>query len=145
MPIDTSHLLVSAATTLLRCTVEAGDFATKESAIAKLELLRRRLTVYQDNFSWDLSEFCLERCGDAISKMSRTVRQSMHSGRGTISSSMLESNIDVTVAGMSDTQAVGFNETSPTSNPDFFLPVDSLDYPWETLWDSFEGPWPIST
>ena len=27
---------------------------------------------------------------------------------------------------------------------DFLLPVDSLDYPWENLWDSFDGPWQIS-
>jgi hypothetical protein len=27
--------------------------------------------------------------------------------------------------------------------PDFDLPIDSLDYPWETLWDTFEGPRPI--
>ena len=27
---------------------------------------------------------------------------------------------------------------------DVLLPVDSLDYPWENLWDSFDGPWQIS-
>ena len=26
---------------------------------------------------------------------------------------------------------------------DLILPIDSLDYPWETLWDGIEGPWSI--
>lgn len=69
--------------------------------------------------------------------MARSVRQPTQSAARP--SQILEGN--ATVAGGGNTP----NDTSPTSNPDFFLPVDALDYPWETLWDSFEGPWPIST
>lgn len=130
----TSYLLITAATILLRCTIECNDLATKRKCIERLVEFRTRLRLARDVSHWDLAEFCLERCEDPIQRIADAigvpegrVLSDARSGELTLTAS---SDLETTTM---DSSTMG----------DLFLPIDTLDYPWETLWDSMEGPWPI--
>jgi hypothetical protein len=133
---DTSHLIVSATTILLRCAVEVENLSTKHALTTKLVQLHIMLKKAWIELEWDLAKFCLERCGDAIDKLS----QYLHIDGE-------DKNPRQTQASPTD-RGVGITDdiihVSSLIEPDFFFPVDSLDYAWENLWCTFEGPWPIS-
>ena len=131
---------MSATTILLRCVVETGDYSTKESAIVKLESFKSRLETYRDVHGWDLANFCLERCSDAISSLGRILRPV---SENPIQSEATPPILDNSVITTAQTYSDG-DQTIPASHGDLLLPVDSIDYPWETLWGSFEGPWQIT-
>jgi hypothetical protein len=42
-----------------------------------------------------------------------------------------------------ETEGTQSSASEAFSIDDLILPIDSLDYPWETLWDGIEGPWSI--
>ena len=65
----TSYLLVTAATILLRCTIECGDIPTKRLCVAKLVAFRDRLRRASSDSGWDLADFCLEKCNEPIQKI----------------------------------------------------------------------------
>jgi hypothetical protein len=131
----TAYLLVSAATILLRCTIECNDSETRIACATKLKNFRDRLQAARDDSRWDLADFCLERCNDAIQKVADVVgntRQYDH---------VWTTSVNPTEPG---TEAPHSPITIDANYmPDFVFPIDSLDYPWETLWDTFEGPRPI--
>ncbi|KAF2129565.1 hypothetical protein P153DRAFT_340543 [Dothidotthia symphoricarpi CBS 119687] len=133
----TSYLLVTTATILLRCTVECGDIETKKLCTTKLVDFNDRLQRARE-VGWDLAEFCLDRCSEPIQKIANALGILP---RITESQTRVTDQVDnglVLDRALAEAPAV-----DTTSMPDFFLPIDSLDYPWETLWDTFEGPWPI--
>ena len=130
----TAYLLVSAATILLRCTIECTDAETRIACATKLKDFQTRLRAARDDSRWDLADFCLERCTVPIQKIVDVVgnlRQHDHA----------QTSVNPTGS------ATEVHDGSATKNmscvPDFDFPIDSLDYPWETLWDTFEGPMPI--
>lgn len=130
----TSYLLVTAATILLRCTIECSHIDTKKKCVTKLVAFRDRLRLAKDFSHWDLAEFCLERCDEPIQKFADAF--GIPPERTTAvppAIQLTESASDEAIQPVMD----------PLTMADLFLPIDSLDYPWETLWDSMEGPWPI--
>jgi hypothetical protein len=134
----TSYLLVTAATILLRCTIECGDLTTKKSCIAKLVAFKTRLRTARDESEWDLADFCLERCEEPIQKFAdalRTTSQSLQTGPAEAAPTIPQIDaVHVDVAD-SSTEELG-------TLPDLFLSLDTLDYPWDTLWDTFDTSWP---
>jgi hypothetical protein len=121
--------------------VECGELSTKRACTTKLVQFRDRLQQARIESDWDLAEFCLERCHDPIQKIADALG--------------IASSIETTPVPTSTTACTVIPHTpidQETSNeiqsmsvplPDVFLPIDSLDFPWETMWDSFDGPWPI--
>jgi hypothetical protein len=130
----TSYLLVTAATILLRCTIESSDLNTKKTCMIKLVAFRDRLRTAQTESQWDLAEFCLERCDEPIQKIADAI--GIFPQR--ISMTALVDEPPAAASGESDLLSI-----DPSEMTDFFLPVDPLDYPWETLWDGMERPWSI--
>ncbi|PVI07981.1 hypothetical protein DM02DRAFT_608589 [Periconia macrospinosa] len=170
----TSYLLVSAATTLLRCIVECTDLETKRNCIAKLVGFRDRLKRAQSELQWDLADFCLVRCNDSIQKIANAASAAQpataptsttksplagaalpHPNTSTprsVTTSTSEyrignehNNAPLTPAGTYSPGGEG-SEAAAGMLPDgdgfsdLFLPTDSLDFPWETLWDNYNGP-----
>jgi hypothetical protein len=130
----TAYLLVSAATILLRCTIECSDTDTRMTCAIKLKDFRDRLQTARDDSRWDLADFCLERCNEPIQKIVDVVgsfRQPDH----------VQTSANPT-GSVTEVRDDPMTMNTPYV-PDFDLPIDSLDYPWETLWDTFEGPRPI--
>ncbi|KAF1362672.1 hypothetical protein EJ07DRAFT_163290 [Lizonia empirigonia] len=128
----TSYLLITAATILLRCTIEGGDLVTKKACVMKLVAFRNRLRLARDVSQWDLAEFCLERCDEPIQKIADAIgvpQENVPTNSRVAEPTVVISRDSATT----DTSAMG----------DVFIPIDSLDYPWETLWDSMDGPWSI--
>lgn len=133
----TSYLLVTTATVLLRCTVECSDMETKKLSTAKLVGFIDRLRQARD-VGWDLADFCLDRCSEPVQKIAVAL------GISPQATHLQTPVADQADMNLSPTQVLGnVPAIAPASLPDFFLPIDSLNYPWETLWDTFEGPWPI--
>jgi hypothetical protein len=102
----------------------------KHALTAKLVQLHTKLKTFWKDLEWDLARFCLERCGDAIDRLSQYLHTNPKQVYG-ITTGQVGSSDDVT--------------QSQVIEPEFLFPVDSLDYPWEILWDTFDGPWAIST
>lgn len=121
----TAHLLVYATTVLLRCLLEAVDLATKTACAERLVKLQRRLRLASDE-GWDLADFCLERCSDPIAKIARAMGITAEP----------EAAIN-TPSGNSRT-AGSDSPSNPTLTlpSDFYLPLDSLDYTFDSLWDA---------
>lgn len=130
----TSYLLVTSATILLRCTIESNDLVKKKACVTALVAFRNRLRTARDALQWDLAEFCLERCDEPIQRIADALG---------ISSSHLPTAVHIDQATTSRTEEPGLAPLHEASINDLFLPVDSLDYPWETLWNGMEGPWSI--
>ena len=130
----TAYLLVTSATILLRCTIESSDLTTKKDCVAKLVEFRDRLRIARNTSHWDLADFCLERCDEPIQKMSDAIGLSARGGTDPPSTGQtVEPETEGTQGSASDAFSID----------DLILPIDSLDYPWETLWDDIEGPWSI--
>ncbi|KAF2631240.1 hypothetical protein BU25DRAFT_428951 [Macroventuria anomochaeta] len=115
----TSYLLVTSATILLRCTIKSNDLVTKKTCVAKL---------------WGLADFCLERCNEPIQKVADAI------GMRSLHPSAVTPFDEATV---SPSRESDLRPNDSVFMSDLFLPIDSLDYPWETLWDGIEGPWSI--
>lgn len=131
----TSYLLVSAATILLRCTIECEDLATKKSCIAKLIVFRDRLRTAREESGWDLADFCLERCEEPIQKLADALQ--------TISLPRQEERTEF-AASISHDQPIRVADNpggEPIALPDLFLSLDTLEYPWDNLWDTFDASW----
>lgn len=130
----TAYLLVTSATILLRCTIESSDLTTKKDCVTKLEEFRDRLRIARNTSHWDLADFCLERCDEPIQKMSHAIGLSAREATDLPSMGQ---------AARPETEGTQGSASEAFSIDDLILPIDSLDYPWETLWDGIEGPWSI--
>ncbi|KXT15672.1 hypothetical protein AC579_6117 [Pseudocercospora musae] len=120
----TAHLLVYATTVLLRCVVDSSDLATKETSAQKLVEMRNRLKTASES-GWDLADFCLERCSKPILTIAAAVGIST----------------DVNAVGETRDDANGRDvllDATISLPPEFFLPLDSLDYTFDALWDISE-------
>ncbi|KAJ4985873.1 fungal specific transcription factor domain-containing protein [Stagonosporopsis vannaccii] len=130
----TSYLLVTTATILLRCTIECNDLSVQRTCTTTLVAFRDRLRIARELLEWDLADFCLERCDESIQKISDAIGVAAdHLTAATAST--------ISIVPPAEESHWGVGDLSSAS--DFFLPIDSLDYPWETLWDGIEGPWSI--
>ena len=118
---DTAHLLVSATTILLRCTVETADIGTKRKCAATLVGFISRLRSASQESDWELADFCLERCQTPVEKIAAMV--GLESEPAQIRSSAGHEAQPI-LSGPSESAF-----TSSLPEDDLFLPVDSLDYP----------------
>jgi hypothetical protein len=135
----TSYLLVTAATILLRCTVECGDIATKRSCVVKLISFRDRLRKASDESGWDLADFCLERCDEPIQKFADALQlssQEIQTGTSEARSILPPAEIP-----QQHVTEMPTGDSGPLS--EIFLSVDSLEYPWGDVWDIFDDARPI--
>jgi hypothetical protein len=130
----TSYLLVTSATILLRCVIESSDLAVKRTCVTRLVAFKNRLRTARDTLQWDLADFCLERCDDPIQKLA----DAMGIPANHVPAVTPAEEVIPLFPRDSD-----FIPSDPGVTSDLFLPIDSLDYPWETLWDGMEGPWSI--
>lgn len=121
---DTAHLLVSATTALLRCLVETTDITIKRDCATKLVQFQERLETARNAFHWDLADFCLERCSESISRISAALE---------ISTNTLEP--EMRELEERNTPSFGLDFDTAALLEDFLLPVDSLDYPFDALWN----------
>ncbi|KAH9836896.1 putative transcriptional regulatory protein [Teratosphaeria destructans] len=122
-----THYLVTSTTILLRCTIEAPDPSIAHTSMAKLLTFRQKLVTATTEWGWDLADLCLERCSEAITRIAEA-----HSAADAAAHSM-----DIHHMG-----EVGSSDMllQPLTDMGAFLPADSLDFPWEMLWDTFDGP-----
>ena len=116
--VDTAHLLVSATTTLLRCTIEATRLQAEQSCADVLSRLIKRLQNARDIHKWDLADFCLDRCSEPVRRVTAAVAELKEA----------------------DVMATGSDEMLPSSWNDLFEPTNSFDWPWDPLWDTFDDP-----
>lgn len=129
----TSYLLSTAAITLLRCTIECHELETRRSCATTLVRFKNRLREASEQ-GWDLADYCLERCAQPIDR----IAESLHVlAQASTTSSDNASNFDTT---SSSADPVVTDSTASLLDPmlDFVLPMDSLDYPWETIWHDIQ-------
>ncbi|SMR56712.1 unnamed protein product [Zymoseptoria tritici ST99CH_1E4] len=124
----TAHLLVTATTILLRCLLESTDVTTKHTCAEKLVRLVSTLKVSKEEHDWDLADFCLERCSEPISKIS--------SALGIVDEATGSSAGAVAQAPVAD-ESIAAGLPGPVEDwpLDVLFPVDSLDYPFDAMWD----------
>jgi hypothetical protein len=133
----TSYLLVTAATILLRCTIECGKLETKKKCVSKLIVFKDRLRIAKEESGWDLAEFCLERCGEPIQKFADALRIASDSPTK-------DANVDLTSVSseVSGSTALESVADGSTALADLLLPLDTFECPWDTLWDTFDTSGP---
>lgn len=129
----TSYLLVTTATILLRSTIECEDLGAQKLCATRLIAFRDRLRTARDTMGWDLADFCLERCDEPIRKIADAIGIPTDASAATMASNFVAPTAP----------EFSWDPVDLSSAGDLFLPVDSLDYPWETLWDGIEGPWSL--
>ncbi|GAB7340263.1 hypothetical protein MBLNU457_6726t2 [Dothideomycetes sp. NU457] len=139
-----AHLLVSAATLLLRCSIECQDKTTQQACKSRLMTFKNTLQNASRHEGWDIADMCLERCSGPISRIARA----------STPRDQIERPIDPAV---SNDSALGSAQQQHSEVPasesqgnimdadllsdmNFYIPADSLDFPWEQLWDVMEGP-----
>ena len=95
-----------------------------------------KLIDHLDHLQWDLAEFCLERCKEPVSQIAAAIG---------IDAIQLElaTTTEKALTGAGNNDLSVEDVLFPSAN-DLFLSVDYLDYSWETIWDSLEGPYPGS-
>ncbi|RMX79182.1 hypothetical protein D0869_08489 [Hortaea werneckii] len=126
-----THLLVSSTTVLLRCTIESADINTKRRCTGELVKMIYRLQASH----WDLGEFCLERCTEPVMKLAAALGIAQTPA---MQSSQQERSV---VEQLSEpAQLATSHAVEPSDALSMFIPADSLDFPWETLWDTFGAP-----
>lgn len=118
---------MSASTILLRCTVESTEPNVQNNCATTLAQLLEWLKFASAECGWDLADFAIERCGESISRVASFVN-AVGKTIATEQPQLQTADVDDVL----DTQDL----------QDLLLPVDSLDFPWETLWDTTEGLWP---
>jgi len=121
---DTSYLLLSIVTVLLRCSVEISDPTTRSTCIDAMLRFRSRLRSAQQEAAWDLADFCLERCDEPIRKVAEVLGAQM--AADVVPEAMTE---DV---GASCEEGFRFED---------LLPGDALGVPWEVGWEFGETGW----
>lgn len=104
--------------------MESADCAVKRDCAAKLVRLRERLQIARDDSKWDLADFCLERCSESISRIAAALET-------------LENPPEPERHEAEDSEHPSFGlDFDPSALlEDFLLPVDSLDYPFDVLWN----------
>ncbi|WPG98196.1 fungal-specific transcription factor domain-containing protein [Acrodontium crateriforme] len=130
----TAYLVVSAATTLLRCTVESSNPQEKNQSIVALVRFLNALRIARDDYDWDLASLCIETCGQSIMSIAsatQTAMESVTANRGAVvSADVPQSPIDLHDPPMT---------TEPLAE-DSILQL-TLDIPWDHLWDDLAEPW----
>ncbi|KAB2579228.1 hypothetical protein DBV05_g2117 [Lasiodiplodia theobromae] len=131
----TGHLIVSAATILLRCAIDTADAAVAEECKESLKSLRSRLHRAKNQDQWDLADMFLKRCDEPISRITSDSQMRNQ-----------ESNAaqPPAVQAAEESQRLDAQQEPPdfglSSFSELNIPIGPLDYPWESLWDMFEGP-----
>ncbi|KAI7342759.1 hypothetical protein KC354_g16099 [Hortaea werneckii] len=126
-----THLLVSSTTVLLRCTIESADINTKQRCTGELVKMICRLQASH----WDLGEFCLERCTEPVMKLAAALGIAPTPA---MPSSQQETSVVEQVS--ESAQLTTSHAVEPYDGLNMFIPADSLDFPWETLWDTLPEP-----
>jgi hypothetical protein len=129
-----AHLLVTAATVLLRCILETENEQTANSCKASIRGCLRHLRMAQGDFEWDIADMFLERCEEAIERIA--------------GSDLLWNTAETAESRFTLQQApedVNKEQTNTVEEPvvdevSHFAPADSLDCIWESLWDTFDDP-----
>ncbi|KAI7235410.1 hypothetical protein KC343_g9505 [Hortaea werneckii] len=122
-----THLLVSSTTVLLRCTIESAGINMKQRCTGELVKMICRLQASH----WDLGEFCLERCTEPVMKLAAALGIAQTPAKP---SSQQERSL---IEQSSESAQLATNHTvEPSDGLNMFIPADSLDFPWETLWDT---------
>jgi len=139
-----AHLLVSAATLLLRCSIECQDKVTQQACKARLMTFKNTLQNASRHEGWDIADMCLERCSGPISRIARASTPRDHVERPTDPAVSNDSALTPSQYQRLEMPASGSQsnviDADLLSDMNFYIPADSLDFPWEQLWDVMEGP-----
>lgn len=137
---DTAYLLVSATTTLLRCTVETSNVTEKrQSALALLGLLDTLRTAHLE-YDWDLAVLCIDTCGQSIEKVAAANHIATETAASAPAASPMSTTVLVTqgLGPVTTLQYASTNTQPTTESNDLHF---SLDIPWDHLWDDTAEPW----
>jgi hypothetical protein len=125
----TAHLLVTTATIVLRCIVETENEEVRNTCKTSIRKFLQHLRSARHDLDWDIAEIFLERCEEAINRITESEGQGdfqQSAGNQPILSEQVPEDV------LED----------PTSLIDgsLFAPADSLDCIWGSLWDVFDEP-----
>jgi hypothetical protein len=129
-----THLLVTAATVLLRCILETDDEQIASSCKASISGCLRHLRMAQCDFEWDIADMFLERCEEAIERIAGSDTHLNVAMTAETRPVPQQAPDDVDKEHASTVEEPVVDEVS------LFAPADSLDCIWESLWDTFDDP-----
>ncbi|KAL1631812.1 hypothetical protein SLS56_004333 [Neofusicoccum ribis] len=131
----TGHLLVSAATILLRCAIDTTDTNVVEACKTSLKSLQERLHLAKEQDNWDLADMFIKRCDEPISRItaiSNPEARNQDVGDESARQDPEETRQQIVIQEPLDFGLSTYSELN--------IPIGPLDYPWESLWDMLEGP-----
>lgn len=135
---------MSAATTLLRFTLESSTSSDRQKVSEKLLEFLNKLKLAQNRHGWDLAQLCIETCGQPIEKLAAAC----HNASGVeplYQSRVPPHHTDPAAADLIPgmgvrAQQYTANEHTWDAYDDVLFPLD-LDIPWDNLWDDIVEPW----
>jgi hypothetical protein len=136
--VDTAYLLVSAATTLLRCTVESSDVEQKKQSSSSLLRFLHTLRQAREVHDWDLSVLCVETCGQSIERIAAAIQIVPQPSPATLSPAAGLTSRSDQFAPNNFAGEAGTVVQPSADDSDFSF---SLDIPWDHLWDDLSEPW----
>ena len=121
----------------MRCTIESADKNQVKGGSEKLLKLLDHLRTARDLHEWDLADFCLERCTMPIERIAASTGLRVSQSKQPTPTG----NEPHRAVAVETPSRDGSNSTAVEFLDDLFIPTDTLDYPWELLWDNAEGLW----
>ncbi|KAM0714007.1 hypothetical protein Q7P37_010971 [Cladosporium fusiforme] len=145
-----SHLLVSATTILLRCTIESPDPAVRQTCLQRLRSFFAHLLWAKEACSWDLADFTLERCQEPFEKIAaacalQVTEEGLGNSQADVRGEGLAGEDGGEVArrdaGSSNVvEAAGFEDSLPVVDwLEFGIPWDAWDFLEQPLFDAFQA------
>lgn len=133
---DTSHLLVSATTILLRCTIECPTAVVRRTCIERLQTFFSHLTWAKHTCSWDIGDFTLDRCKEPFDRIASAFGQPQADESGILQ--------EFSTGGL---QATSGSEALPTADHSEFsnaglddsITITDFDIPWD-IWEFLDQP-----
>ncbi|KAF2274011.1 C6 transcription factor-like protein [Westerdykella ornata] len=133
-----TYLLVMAVMVSLRCTVEAQHVEVRNACFSRLQQVMAHIQHAHDDYDWDIAKYCLERCKDAVAKISSyATRDAQTQQQLQPAQHQLQHQHMLEMDPIQHDGAGGFEEPSFLLS-DFFDPA-AFDFSWEALWDTPSG------
>lgn len=103
----------------------------------RLLRLLGHLRAARELHGWDLADSFLERCTTSIEQIANLANSTGPSAEAAPAITRSGDTEDPTSPCPRDTS----DSAATNSFEDLFIPTDSLDYPWEALWNGIDDMW----
>jgi hypothetical protein len=142
-----AHMLIVSVMVSLRCAVEAQFENIKHDSFTRLQRVMAHIQHAYENYDWDIASYCLERCSDAVTKISSYATRERESSPPPAlrpePAAQISNNNNNNIGQVTGDITANGTMTTAFDDPAFplsdFLNPNEFDFSWEALWDTPSG------